>query len=413
MRLYSKLFALFLLCIAYSAQAQQSFNITFPHDGKTVYGTFTVPAGTGKFPTIIIAPGSGANDRNGTLPMVGGNVSCLYPALLNDTLRPYRQLADSLVAGGFAVLRYDKLEYTYPTNLGAVTFHKLWLPVESALTYVKTRNDVDTNRLILIGHSEGSSLIPHIAKSRDDIRALISIGGPRTPFDSILAYQLVYFAQTCGGNVALAQSQSNQILAYYNAIRTGNWNGSTPALFGVPAAAWSDYLEAIDSVAANYRANDVPTLFVGMDLDVNVPPAEINRFENEVPEADFYRLPGLIHYMTPLNNPNVSKVLTDTILYWLREHNLVTAAPSVSKPELQVNIFPNPFTDAVSIHMPPGFSGRFNCTVRNALGQICFNRAYKQPGDAIQIDLHTLSRGVYFIEIESAEGSACKRIVRE
>src|SRR6478752_8335062 len=153
---------LLILRLGYS---QQTYNVNFTHDGKIVNGTFTKPNGPGVFPTIIINPGSGANDRNGTIQMAGANVSCLYPALLNTTLRPYQDLSNALVAAGYAVLRYDKLEYTYSAaSLGAITFHKLWLPVESAINYVKTRPDVDVNKIVLIGHSEGSSLIPYIAK---------------------------------------------------------------------------------------------------------------------------------------------------------------------------------------------------------------------------------------------------------
>jgi len=44
---------LLLLLFISVTEAQESYNITFSHDGKTVYGTFTVPMGTGKFPTII------------------------------------------------------------------------------------------------------------------------------------------------------------------------------------------------------------------------------------------------------------------------------------------------------------------------------------------------------------------------
>src|SRR5204863_8574539 len=126
------------------------------------------------------------------------------------------------------------------------------------------RADVDTNNIILIGHSEGSSLIPFIARGRSDIKALISIAGARTPFDSLLAYQLVNIAQSCGGSVAQAQAQANQVLSYFNIISSNTWNGSTPALFGVPASAWYDYVRATDSVAANYNIDNLPTLFTGM-----------------------------------------------------------------------------------------------------------------------------------------------------
>jgi dienelactone hydrolase len=314
-----------LLHLTYYSEAQKYYNISFIHDGKTIYGTFTTPNGIGKFPVIIINPGSGAIDRDGTIPMVGANVSCLYPALLNDTLKPYKELSDALVDSGYAVLRYDKLEYTYHTNLGTITFHKVWLPVESAIDYVKTRNDVDTNRIILIGHSEGSSLIPFIAKSRSDIKALISIAGPRTPFDTLLAYQIVNIAQTCGGNIVLAQTQANQILSYFKIIRTSTWSGSTPPLVGVPASVWHDYILATDSVAINYNEDSLPTIFIGMALDVNVPGTELIRFQNEVTITnDFLSITSLIHYMTSNNNPHVSSALTDTIIHWLRQNNFST-----------------------------------------------------------------------------------------
>ena len=54
--------------------AQQTINVTFPHEDKTVYGCITVPPGPGPFPAIVIAPGSGAIDRDGTITMAGGNV---------------------------------------------------------------------------------------------------------------------------------------------------------------------------------------------------------------------------------------------------------------------------------------------------------------------------------------------------
>lgn len=341
--------AIFLFtCV--TAIAQQSTNITFTHDGKTVNGTFATPSGSGRYPTIIINAGSGPNDRNGTLPMLGANVACLYPGLLNDTLYSYKELSDALVDSGYAVLRYDKLEYTYPTTLGTITFHKLWLPVESAINYVKTRTDVDTNQIILIGHSEGSSLIPYIAKNRTDVKALISIAGARTPFDSVLAYQLVNIAQTCNGDTAMARTQANQILAYFNIIRTNTWNSSTPPLFGAPASTWYDYVRATDSVATNYNTDNLPTLFIGLGLDINVPPVELTRFQSEVTITnDFWSIPGLIHYMTPNNDPHVSQTLTDTIVYWLRHQNFTTGINRLPNAEASITVYPNPAHNTITI----------------------------------------------------------------
>ena len=411
-----KKFTLLLLwlILTFGTKAQSSYPVSFNHDGKSVYGTFITPIGTGPFPTIIIAPGSGANDRDGTLPMQGANVSCLYPDLLNDTLRFYKELAENLADSGYAVLRYDKLEYTYPNNLGIITFHKLWLPVESAIRYVKTRNDVDTNNIVLLGHSEGSSLIPFIAKKRNDVKALISVAGPRTPFDSLLAHQIIGITQTCGGNMAQAQTQANQILSYFHSIRTNSWNGATPALFGVPASAWYNYVRATDSVAINYNLNQLPTLFIGMALDINVPPSELVRFQQEVTITNaFWSMPGLIHYLTPDNNPHVSTALTDTIVHWLKQNNIETEISQVSTAIKAINVIPNPFQETFTVSTNFAFEN-LTLSIYNPLGQVLMRKHETAliPNSDIHCTLKNMPQGIYFLELISGNQKFTRKIVK-
>lgn len=405
------LFNLILIFGMVKVVAQPSYPITFTHDGKTVFGTFTSPDGSGRFPTVIIAPGSGANDRDGTLELSGGNVACLYPDLNGETLKPYKELAEALVDSGFAVLRYDKLEFTYPTSLGPITFHKLWLPVESAIEYVKTRADVDTNRLILIGHSEGSSLIPYIAKARTDIKALISIAGARTPFDSILAHQLVEFERICDGDTVLAQSQANQILDYFSNVRTGNCN-FLPPLFGVSACVWEDYFDATDPVAENYNLNNLPTLFIGLGLDINVPPAELVRFENEVTITDdFWRIPDLNHFMTPNTDPHVSAILTDTIVYWLRASNLISGIGKAAKMNELLRIYPNPFHESVTLSFPEDLHP-VSLSIYNVYGQLMSAPDLAGVKGMATIDLGFLSSGMYWLELDMDRQKLTRRMIK-
>ena len=397
------IFGLFLLASTL-AFTQQSYDITFSHDDKTVFGTFSVPAGPGPFPTVILNPGSRDNDRDGTIQLSGGNAACLYPGLLNKTLKTYKELGEALVDSGYAVLRYDKLEYTYPTNLGTITFHKLWLPVESAIDYVKTRSDVDTNNIILLGHSEGSALIPFIAKTRTDIKALISLAGACTPFDSLLAYQLVYIAQTCGGNVPQAQLQASQVLAYFDVVRKKMWNAATPPLFGVPAVVWYDYVQATDSVADNYNRCNLPTLFIGLGLDINVPPAELQRFKNEVTITDdFWSVPGLIHYLTPPDDPHISKVLTDTIIYWLRR-NVTTSGTKVEAlygPFFRVE--PNPFTSSFSVAIEKAGIKNLLISVSDLSGRVIYQERRQDLGSSavFSLDLGEAPAGMYLLRVHA------------
>ncbi len=396
--------------------SQQSFEITFNHDGKNVLGTFTKPNGTGRFPTIIINSGSGANDRNGTFAMEGGNAACLYPQLLGDTLRPYKDLSDALVDSGYAVLRFDKLEYSYPTSLGAITFHKLWLPVESAINYIKTRTDVDTSNIILIGHSEGSSLIPYIAKGRNDVKALISIAGPRTPLDSILSYQLNSIAQLCGGDTAQTQAQSNQILNYFTIIRNGTWNATTPALFGIPASAWEEYVHVVDSVSFHYNSDNLPTLFLGMGLDFNVPPSELIRFENEITcTNDFWSIPDLIHYMTPINNAQFSETVSDTIVYWLRQQEIYSGITTYKKESNFFTFYPNPFTSALNISISNKKGSAYTLCIRSMIGQELYKLTDVVESNAFvkTMDFDFLPEGLYFMELSMDGKRNVKKLIKK
>lgn len=340
-----------LLLLANWASAQTQIPAQFNHVDRLVRGTLSLPAGAGPHPAVVIVPGSGANDRDGTALLAGGYAPCLYPQLVGQTLRPYRDLGNALVEAGFAVLRYDKLEFSYPTNLGTITFNKLWLPANSALNWLKTRSEIDTNRLVLIGHSEGSSLIPWLALQRTDVSALISLAGARTPFDSVLARQLVDFAQQCNGNLAQAQTEASQILTYFNLVRQGPPPPTTPPLFGVPAAVWRTYTQVTDSVAQRYNAAAKPTLFIGLGADVNVPPSELNRFQSEVNITNqFWLLPGINHFLSTNSQAAFVPVIADTIVHWLRQQGLA----NVRNAQMAVawRLYPNPAVEAVTIQAP-------------------------------------------------------------
>ena len=306
--------------IALACSAQVTENISFMHEGLAVNGTFAHPGTGGPYPTVLLMPGTGANDRDITVTLAGANAQCLYPGLLGNTLKPFRDLSDALVAGGFAVLRYDKVEYTYPdpAALGDITFTKLWLPAISALDHLRTRNDVDAARISLVAHSEGSTLAPHVALQDEGISAIVSLAGPRAPLDSLLARQLEYIATTCGGDVQQAIAEGQQVMQYFAMIRAQQWTAQTPALFGVPAPVWHQYIQMADAVAQNYSQTGLPTLFLGMQEDFNVPPVELQRFQNELGDlAEYGSFPGLNHFLTNATQPIVSELVTDSVVSWL------------------------------------------------------------------------------------------------
>ena len=125
-------------------------------------GTLTLPKEKGKSPAVILIAGSGPNDRDET---IFGH-------------KPFWVLADYLSRHGIAVLRYDKRgvgksggEYFTATTQDFADDAK------AALNYLKTRKDIDTLKIGLIGHSEGGIIAPMIASQKKDIRFVVLMAG--------------------------------------------------------------------------------------------------------------------------------------------------------------------------------------------------------------------------------------------
>ena len=404
----------FLFCFSlFNSWAQNSFPAQFMHVDKLVRGTFTHPTHLpGPYATVLIVPGSGANDRHGTLLLAGGYAPCLYPQLLGQTLYPYRDLADALVAAGYAVLRYDKLEYSYPTNLGSISFNKLWLPALSGIDWLKGRAEVDTNQLILLGHSEGSSLIPYMAQGRSDIHALVSLAGSVTPFDSVLGRQLVDFAQQCGGNVLQAQTEADQILTYFNVIRAGNPPATTPSLFGVPAASWRQYVLATDTVAGLYNAAVQPALFVGLGADLNVPPSELVRFQAAVTRSnDFWLLPDVNHFLSTNSDPAFVATVADTIVHWLRQSGVFTSVSPAAQSLEGVRIFPNPARDFVEVQWERSSGEALTYVLCDLQGRVLLAGTAEVGASALRLDLRDQAPGLYVLRLRQGKELAARKLL--
>ena len=135
--------------------------------GITLGGTLTIPKNArGPFPAALTITGSGQEDRDEYIPLVGG-------------VRLFRQVADTLSRVGIAVLRLDD------RGLGASTgdFAKSTTAdfaddIRAGLAYLRSRPEIDGNRLALIGHSEGGIIGPMVAATDAKLRAMVTLGGP-------------------------------------------------------------------------------------------------------------------------------------------------------------------------------------------------------------------------------------------
>jgi pimeloyl-ACP methyl ester carboxylesterase len=139
-------------------------------------GTLTLPNGVKNPPVAIMISGSGPQDRN--------------EELFNH--KPFLVIADYLAKNGIAVLRYD--DRGVAASQGdhkAATSADFATDVEAAITYLKTRKDINRKVIGLIGHSEGGLIAPIvIANNKKDVAFFVSLAGPGLRGDEVLLPQM-------------------------------------------------------------------------------------------------------------------------------------------------------------------------------------------------------------------------------
>jgi len=162
-----------------------SEEVTFPNGkaGITLAGTLTTPGKEGKYPAVILITGSGPQNRDEELM---GH-------------KPFLVLSDYLTRQGIAVLRYDdrgvgqsKGDFKSATTVDFAS------DVESAIAYLKTRKEIKTNKIGLVGHSEGGIIAPMVASHSKDVNFIVLLAGTGIRGDKLLLLQQELVAKAAG-----------------------------------------------------------------------------------------------------------------------------------------------------------------------------------------------------------------------
>lgn len=129
----------------------------------TLSGTLTLPNGKAPFPAVILIAGMGPNDRD--CLMFGHKV--------------FLVMADYLTQRGIAVLRFDKRGVGKSTGAfsTSLTSYDFAQDVLAGVEYLKTRNDINAQKIGLLGESEGAIIAPMVATQSNNVAFLILMAG--------------------------------------------------------------------------------------------------------------------------------------------------------------------------------------------------------------------------------------------
>lgn len=132
-------------------------------DHSVHYGaTLTYPRSGRAFASAVLITGSGLQDRDETI---------FYH-------KPFAVIADYLTRQGFAILRVDDRSIGKSTgDVSRATSADFAGDVLASIAYLKTRKELDSLKIGLIGHSEGGLIAPIVAARYPPVKFIISLAG--------------------------------------------------------------------------------------------------------------------------------------------------------------------------------------------------------------------------------------------
>ncbi len=207
--------------------------------GVHLAGTLTRPSTGGPFPAVLLITGPGPQDRDET---ISGH-------------KPFLVLSDYLTRRGIAVLRVDDRGTAKSTgNFDTSTTKDFASDAEAGVWYLMRRNELDQNRIGLIGHGEGAIVAAMTAVNMPKIAFIVLLAGTAVPGEDVL------LAQTERAETA-AELPEEQIEAdskighmLYEFVRQGRTEVELrQALFALPAvykpfaAPWQQQLHRLEA----------------------------------------------------------------------------------------------------------------------------------------------------------------------
>ncbi|WP_312791155.1 alpha/beta fold hydrolase [Sphingobacterium sp.] len=166
-------------------------------------GTLTYPKNGGAFPAVVLVNGSGQQNRDSE---VFGH-------------RPFKVLADHLSKNGFAVLRYDDRGIggsKGEVNLATTT--DFASDANAAVDFLRQRKIVQSNKIGIIGHSEGALIAAMVAAENSNVNYIALLSGPVIKGDSLLILQSYALGKVGGLSVSQLDMNKSNNRKLYNIL---------------------------------------------------------------------------------------------------------------------------------------------------------------------------------------------------
>jgi dienelactone hydrolase len=246
--------------------------------GDVLAGTLTLPVDTDRpVPAVVTITGSSPQDRDHNQPEEGD-------------YRIFRQLADMLSRVGVAVLRMDDRGVGESTgDFASATTLDRTDDIRDGIAYVRQRSEIDPDRVVLVGLSEGGLIAPLIASTDTVLAGIVLIGAPGSMGSEVLQAQ---------GRFAISQEsgippdQVEQVLqAEYASFLEGP--GKEP---------WYSFFVTYDPLPTAQQVSSVPVFILQGSTDRHIPAGDAEKLANAFrgagnPDVTVQILPEMNHLL--------------------------------------------------------------------------------------------------------------------
>lgn len=153
----------------------RSEEVVFTNGEIVLAGELALPDGNGPHLAVVMISGSGDQTRN--VDVAGFAV--------------FAALAEELADIGIASLRYDDRGVGGSSGDGLqATIEDRAADVAAAVDLLISRDDIDAERIGLVGHSEGGMVAPLTASQSDGVAFVVLLAAPAVPGPELLETQL-------------------------------------------------------------------------------------------------------------------------------------------------------------------------------------------------------------------------------
>lgn len=247
--------ALTIMVIALPSFAQDSTShkeLTIQSGDYQLGATLDLPAQKGPHPVVLIVPGSGPVDRTGDVPKT-------------KTLEPkmYEEWGHALAANNIACLRYDKRALQIGLKDIFTFSQEMQIDdVVAAIKHLKQQPEIDSQKVYLLGHSEGGNLVLEAALQQK-VAGVFVWNATALPIDSLFMQQLEL-------NVNLKEKRRKKVQASFDALRDGSFPDKG-LIFGAGKPYWSQWIEMTEATSSTLGKLQCPVYVYLAEADENFP----------------------------------------------------------------------------------------------------------------------------------------------